>query len=227
MKTVSEMKTVPVKTSLRWAGTGALALGAMLVTAGCGSGAQPPPAAASAAAAPVAAPAVTGPQTPGEPEDSGSPAAPGGTTTPGGTVGTEDLRRAGEAALKAVPDSTLISIESEENGRLWEVQVVAADGTEHELDVEAGTGKVIGKPRVEADDAADKAKHRRRVKEAKIGYLQAAEKVEAQVPDGRITELSLTGHNGRTVWEGDVVDSRRTKRFIMIDAGDGRILTGG
>ncbi|MET8339129.1 PepSY domain-containing protein [Streptosporangium canum] len=223
------MKTVSVRTSRRWAGTGALALGAMLATTGCGGGAQPPPAVAPAGAAPVAAPATTGPQTtqaPGEPEDSGSPAAPGGTTTPGGTVGTEDLRRAGEAALKAVPDSTLISIESEENGRLWEVQVVAADGTEHKLDVEAGTGKVIGKPRVEAEDAGDKAEHKRRVEEAKIGYLQAAEKIEAQVPGGRITELSLDGHNGKTVWEGDVVDSRRTKRFIMIDAGDGKILVG-
>ncbi|WP_081937704.1 PepSY domain-containing protein [Streptosporangium roseum] len=223
MKTVSEMKTVSVRTSRRWAGTGALALGAVLATTGCGSGAQPPPAAASAAIAPVAAPATTGPQTtqaPGEPEDSGSPAAPGG------TVGTEDLRRAGEAALKAVPDSTLSSIESKENGRFWEVQVVAADGTEHELDVEAGTGKVIGKPRVEAEDAGDKAEHRRRVEEAKLGYLQAAKKIEAQVPGGRITELSLDGHNGKTVWEGDVVDSSRTKRFIMIDAGDGKILVG-
>ncbi|MFD8526762.1 PepSY domain-containing protein [Streptosporangium canum] len=215
------MKTVPVRTSRRWAGTGALALGAMLATTGCGGGAQPPPAAAPVAAAPVTA--TTGPQTtraPGEPEDSGSPAAPGG------TVGTEDLRRAGEAALRAVPDSKLISIESEENGRLWEVQVVAADGTEHKLDVEAGTGKVIGKPRVEAEDAGDKAKHKRRVEEAKIGYLQAAEKIEAQVPGGRITELSLNGHNGKTVWEGDVIDSSRTKRFIMIDAGDGKILVG-
>lgn len=222
-KTVTEMKTVSVRPSRRWAGTGALALGAMLATTGCGSGAQPPPAAASAAVAPAAAPATTGPQTtqaPGEPEDSGSPAAPGG------TAGTEDLRQAGEAALKAVPDSTLISIESEENGRLWEVQVVAADGTEHELDVEAGTGKVIGKPRVEAEDAGDKAEHKRRVEEAKIGYLQAAEKIEAQVPGGRITELSLDGHNGKTVWKGDVVDSSRTKRFIMIDAGDGKILVG-
>lgn len=220
-KTVAGMKTVSVRTSRRWAGTGALALGAMLATTGCGGGAQPPPAAAPAAVAPVAA--TTGPQTtraPGEPEDSGSPAAPGG------TVGTEDLRRAGEAALKAVPGSKLISIESEENGRLWEVQVVAADGTEHKLDVEAGTGKVVGKPRVEAEDAGDKAKHRRRVEEAKIGYLQAAEKIEAQVPGGRITELSLNGHNGKTVWEGDVIDSSRTKRFIMIDAGDGKILVG-
>ncbi|MEU7455668.1 PepSY domain-containing protein [Streptosporangium roseum] len=218
------MRTVSAKTSRRWTGTGALALGAMLVTTGCGSGTQPPPAAAPVVAvAPVAAPATTGPQTtpaPGEPEDSGSPTAPGGTT------GTEDLRRAGGAALKAVPDSTLISIESEENGRLWEVQVVTVDGTEHELDVEAGTGKIVGKPRVEAGDAGDKAEHKRRVEEAKIDYLQAAAKIEAQVPGGRITELSLDGHNGKTVWEGDVVDSSRTKRSIMIDARDGRILAG-
>ncbi|NJP87869.1 metallopeptidase [Nonomuraea sp. FMUSA5-5] len=146
---------------------------------------------------------------------------PGATTAPQGTPGAGDLKQAARAALGAVPGSTLVSIETEENGRLWEVQVVGQDGTEHQLDVESG--KVVGGPTTEEEDAADKAKHRARVSAAKLDYAQAADKIAAAVPEGRITELNLDTEQGKTVWEADVLTPGGTKHEVAIDAATGTV----
>ncbi|MGR6921416.1 PepSY domain-containing protein [[Actinomadura] parvosata] len=143
------------------------------------------------------------------------------TTAPQGTPGAGDLKQAARAALGAVPGSTLVSIETEENGRLWEVQVVGQDGTEHQLDVESG--KVVGGPTTEEEDAADKAKHRARVSAAKLDYAQAADKIAAAVPEGRITELNLDTEQGKTVWEADVLAPGGTKHEVAIDAATGTV----
>ncbi|SEG83100.1 Peptidase propeptide and YPEB domain-containing protein [Nonomuraea solani] len=153
-----------------------------------------------------------------------TPGTPSATSPPGSATaspGPADLKAAAQAALAAVPGSRLISIETEENGTLWEVQVVGRDGTEHEMDVQAG--KVVRGPATEGEDAADKAKHRERVAAAKLDYAQAADKILAAVPEGRITELNLDGEAGRTVWESDVVTSNGVKREVAIDAATGTV----
>ncbi|MFC4119672.1 PepSY domain-containing protein [Nonomuraea zeae] len=162
--------------------------------------------------------AVEGSPTPASPTAS-PPATPTG--SPGAPAEAGDLRAAAQAALGAVPNSTLISIETEENGRLWEVQVVGQDGTEHQMDVAAG--KVVNGPTAEDEDAADKAEHRARVSAAKLDYAQAADKIMATVPEGRITELNLDGEQGRTVWESDVITPDGTKHEVTVDAVTGTV----
>ncbi|MEV4469383.1 PepSY domain-containing protein [Nonomuraea sp. NPDC049504] len=133
----------------------------------------------------------------------------------------EGLKQAGQAAIAAVPGSKVISMESEENGRRWEVQVVGEDGTEHQLDVEGG--KVVNGPTTEEDDADDKAKHRERLTAAKLDYAQAADKIVAAVPEGRITELNLDDEQDKTVWESDVITANGTKQEVAIDAATGEV----
>ncbi|BBY43878.1 PepSY domain-containing protein [Mycolicibacterium celeriflavum] len=133
------------------------------------------------------------------------------------------LRRAGSTATAAVPDSTLISIETERDGR-WEVQVVTADGTEHEMDVSSDGATVTMGPTAKGEDEADKAKHRDRVQAARVDYRAAADKILAEVPNGAITELNLDSNNGTTVWEADVIDDSQTKHEVTIDAGSGQVL---
>ncbi|MFC7107530.1 PepSY domain-containing protein [Nonomuraea rubra] len=140
---------------------------------------------------------------------------------PHGLPGAGDLKQAAQAALGAVPGSTLVSIETEENGRLWEVQVVGEDGTEHQLDVESG--KVVSGPTTEQEDNADKAKHRARVSAAELDYAQAADKIAAAVPEGRITELNLDTEQGKTVWEADVIGADGTKHEVAVDAATGSV----
>ncbi|WP_067177280.1 PepSY domain-containing protein [Microtetraspora niveoalba] len=151
----------------------------------------------------------------------GTPTATPFTPSPS-PAGAGDLRQAAAAALRAVPGSTLISIETEENGRLWEAQVVDRDGTEHQMDVESG--RVVVGPTIKPEDAHDKAKHRARVAAAKLDYAAAADKILATVPGGRITELNLDTERGRTVWESDVITPDGVKHEVTVDAASGAVV---
>ncbi|WP_433518592.1 PepSY domain-containing protein [Nonomuraea sp. CA-143628] len=134
------------------------------------------------------------------------------------------LEEVGQAAMKAVPGSTLVSMETEENGSLWEVQVVDDKGVEHQMDVESDKAKVVSGPRAEDDEnAGDKARYLDRVKATKIDYAQAAAKVLAAVPGGRITEINLDSHRDKIVWEVDVVPPNGSKQDMTVDATDGTV----
>ncbi|WP_326548962.1 PepSY domain-containing protein [Mycolicibacterium sp. ND9-15] len=137
--------------------------------------------------------------------------------------GIDALRRAASTATAAVPDSTVVSIEKERDGR-WEIQVVTADGSEHEMDVSSDGAAVTMGPTAKIEDEADKAKHRDRVQAARVDYRVAADKVLSEVPNGTITELNLDSNNGTTVWEADVVDGSQTKHEVTIDAASGQVL---
>ncbi|MEU7857111.1 PepSY domain-containing protein [Nonomuraea sp. NPDC049141] len=137
--------------------------------------------------------------------------------------GVKKLEEVAQAALKAVPGSTLVSMEAEENGGLWEVRVVDAKGTEHQMDIGAGTAKVVSGPSAEDDDSADKTEYLDRIKAAKLDYQQAAGKIATAVPGGRITELNLDSHQDKIVWEVDVVTSDGKKQNMTVDAIDGTV----
>ena len=160
-----------------------------------------------------------------------SSAAPGG--TPAGSVGASgdgsgagpktSLGKAGAAAVKKVAGGTLISIELERHGTVWEAQVAAKDGTEHKVNVSASTGSVTS-THAEHEGAADRAKHRTRIADAQVDYADAANKARATVPGGRVTELNLDGYRGRTVWEADVKDRSGVKHEVKLDAANGDVL---
>ncbi|WP_157963889.1 PepSY domain-containing protein [Actinocorallia populi] len=155
-------------------------------------------------------------------QNSPAPASPAAASSPGTAAAAPgDLDAAGAAALKAVPNSTLISIETEGSG--WEVQTVTADGTEHELMVNADGSQIIRND-TKQEDAEDKAKHQERVKAAKIDYSEAAQKMHSAVPNAQITELNLDTWRGTTVWEGDLQTSDGAKHSVKIDAGSGKVL---
>lgn len=134
----------------------------------------------------------------------------------------EALVQAGETALTEV-DGTVTSIDDEDRGTRWEVEVTTANGTQNDIETSADGKAVLRGPTPEQDDAEDKAKHRQRVADAKIDFRKAVEIISGAAP-GRITELELDSHNGKTVWEADVVDNSQTKREVRIDAGTGTVL---
>jgi len=154
------------------------------------------------------------------PADQDSASGPGSSDS---ARGNQALLAAAGTALEAVPDSTVISIETEHNDTQWEVQVVTADGTEHEVEVSGDGGTIVSGPREKSEDADDRAKHRDRVAAAKLSHADAVEAINDAVP-GRITELNLDSENGATVWEADVIDSDDVKHEVTIDAGTGEVL---
>lgn len=134
------------------------------------------------------------------------------------------LLNAGETAQAAVVGATVIAIETERDKTGWKVQVVSGDGTEHQVGVSADGTSVVSGPSVESETAQDKARHRSRVKAAKLDYRQAVSAVTVAVP-GRVTELNLGSHIGITVWEADVTDSDNTEHTVRIDAASGGVVT--
>lgn len=132
------------------------------------------------------------------------------------------LLKAGRTALDKVSDSTLISIETEHNDSQWEIQVVKSDGTEHEMNTNIAGDKIVSGPNKKSEDSDDRAKHRDRVKAAKIDYREAAQKIN-QARSGRITELNIDTDNSTTVWEADVKKSG-TKYEVSIDAATGKVI---
>ncbi|CAM3036957.1 PepSY domain-containing protein [Prescottella defluvii] len=147
------------------------------------------------------------------------------TTGAAGTAApsTGTLERAAVTAVAAVPGSVLVSIESEHD-RTWETQVVTPDGVEHHVDVSADGATVVGTPRIDDEDEADRAEHRARVQAATLDVAAAAAAVLTEVPGGTVTELNLDTDKGTTVWEADVIDGSGTRHEVTIDAATGVVL---
>lgn len=191
-------------TAVALAAAGVLALGACGGSSGPGASSSAP-----SSSAPAGSTGAAG-------NGAGSGAGQGGGQSAG-------LEKAGAAAVAKVAGGTLVSIELERHGTVWEAQVVSRDGAEHEMDVSAATGAVTS-AHAKREGAADRAKHRTRIADAKVDYADAAKKIRATVRDGRITELNLDGYHGGTVWEADVDDHAGVRHEVKLNAANGAVL---
>ncbi|MFF0861902.1 PepSY domain-containing protein [Nonomuraea sp. NPDC003560] len=191
-------------------------VGAALLAAGCGAVRE----VGQFAVEPTPGPTMGSPSPSMEspPETGTMSPSPGATSM---KPGAGELKDAAKVAMAAVPGSKVVSVESEENGMVWEVKVVGSDGTEHQVDVKSG--KVVKGPTAEQMDEQEKAKMHTRITEAKLDYAQAADKVAAAVPEGSVTKLKLDTENGKTVWKSDVMTPDGTQHEVMVDAATGEV----
>jgi hypothetical protein len=128
-------------------------------------------------------------------------------------------------AVAAVPQSTLISIETTGAAQQWQVQVVTAHGVEHEMRLSADGARVISGPTTKHDDTVDRAKHQARVTAAKLDYVAATKVLNRAFPGARITELELDAQAHKTVWEADLSGSGGTELTVKIDAATGDVMS--
>lgn len=156
----------------------------------------------------------TGTEMPGTSPGMESP----GTQSPSGAA---DVERVGRAAMEAVPGGTIIAMEADDEGKMWDVTVVAEDGTTQTMKIDAESAKVTSSPTPKPD--GDKEKARELVQAAKVDYAQAAEKMLGEVPGGRITKLELETADGGAVWKGEVTDEQGEKRELRVDAESGEV----
>ncbi len=154
---------------------------------------------------------------------SAAPASPAPTSAQPSANGNTALLAAAETARGTVPDSTVISIETERNNTQWEVQVVTADGIEHEVEVSGDGATVLTGPVAKREDDKDVAKHRSRIQAAKLDVRAAVDAITKAV-DGRVTELNLDDHSGTVVWEADVIDSANALHEVSVDAATGDVV---
>ncbi|WP_113705403.1 PepSY domain-containing protein [Nonomuraea lactucae] len=129
--------------------------------------------------------------------------------------------------MDAVKGSTLLSVQSENDGQIWGIQVAGSDGTERLLEVDA-SGKVVSGPRVKDTGEGEKARVMGMVKGSEVTFKEAAEKVSSSVPQGKITHMSLDRYNDNLlVWDADVVTEDGTWHGVRVNAEDGTVTKNG
>ncbi|MEU0127971.1 PepSY domain-containing protein [Streptomyces sp. NPDC006289] len=108
-------------------------------------------------------------------------------------------------------------------GPKWVAEVAEADGTAHEVTVDAVTGKVIDSvPDAEQSDA-DKQKLADQLAQVKQTPEQAA-KVATDKQDGTVTSVALDENDSQVlVWQVEVVTADWNKTTFDVDAAKGTI----
>ncbi|WP_322861590.1 hypothetical protein U8D42_07400 [Mycobacterium europaeum] len=125
--------------------------------------------------------------------------------------------------MAQVPQSVLSFIETEQS-QSWRVRVVAADGTEQQMDIDSGGTTVLVGPTPRNNSDADTAARRARVAAAHLDYRAAVQKILEVVRSGSITYLSLADTSGATAWEADVWDTNLVEHKVIINATSGALL---
>lgn len=189
-----------------------------VVVSGCGDGGQ----GKTSAAAPTA------------------PAQAVGQTTPGGLTRDQTERQAlvtsakigwdeaADTALAKVPGSKLSEIKlkrAQAGTPEWESEIAAADGTAHDVHVDAASGQVT-QSRVESDqDNEDRQQLADRLSKAKITPQQAATTATDR-KQGTVIAVGLEGADSRgPIWSVDVVTKNDGyKTAFDIDAVSGEVL---
>ncbi|GGQ25596.1 PepSY domain-containing protein [Streptomyces mutabilis] len=131
------------------------------------------------------------------------------------------------AALKEAP-GTAVSVEVDEedgdDGReraVWEVDVLAGDGTWHSVRIDPGTGKVLGS---ETDDEDDTDEVRAALKGTGVN---AAEAAKAAAGRGTVTsvELDEDGYHGdgEAAWEVETTSSGKGEQDWRVDLDSGKV----
>lgn len=144
------------------------------------------------------------------------------TAASGSNSGSQAPVTAGDTMLRKVGGGTVISIDSEKNGSVWEVQVATSNGGEKEAYLSKDGKKIVSGPRDKNVDADDKAENKQEVAGAKLDYKAAARRILG-TRSGKITELNLDDYRGGIVWEADVHDNG-TKYEVKIDAASGKVV---
>ncbi|MEV6160123.1 PepSY domain-containing protein [Nonomuraea sp. NPDC052129] len=133
------------------------------------------------------------------------------------------LEKAATAATSSAEGSHVLSVQSENDGKIWEVQLAGPDGTERLLEVDA-SGKVVSEARSKDTGKYEKARVMGLIKDAKVTFKDALEKVSSSVSHGKITHMSLDKYNNDLlVWDVDVVSPDGTWQGLKIDAKSGTV----
>jgi len=137
-------------------------------------------------------------------------------------------RKAASTAVKEVPDGTITEIELGRNDNrkaVWQATVATKDGTEHEVDVDAATGKVV-RSRTDPDqDGEDKRDVAQQISEAKISSQKAVDTATGRTK-GTVTSVSLDDtDDGTLIWSVDIVTtSDWNKTTYDVDTTNGKVL---
>ncbi|MFE7466657.1 PepSY domain-containing protein [Streptomyces sp. NPDC057499] len=136
-----------------------------------------------------------------------------------------DVKEAVAAALKAVPGTaTEAELDDEDGGLVWEVDVYGSDKARHDVTVDAGNGKVLGK-HTDEDKADDDRDHGPKASGPARVSLDAAVDTALKARPGTVTSVDLDhDRDGRAQhWEVEVTAEDGKEHELKVDAADGRV----
>ncbi|MFJ2606204.1 PepSY domain-containing protein [Streptomyces sp. NPDC087425] len=125
-----------------------------------------------------------------------------------------------DAALARTPGTAVAAeLDDDRGGRgEWEVDILAADGSWHSVDVNALTGKVTSAHGEDEDDTAE-------VRRALAGTsVSAAEAARAAAGQGTVTAVELEDDSDDRGWEIDVRSSG-DEHDVHVDLNSGKVTT--
>ncbi|MFI6651501.1 PepSY domain-containing protein [Streptomyces sp. NPDC050529] len=127
---------------------------------------------------------------------------------------------AAASALRAVPGTvTEAELDDEDGGLVWELDVYGSDKVWHDVTVDAGSGKVVGKHT--SDDNDDRDRHAPRSAPVTLDRAAAA---ATGVSPGTVTSVELEGRSGGAVhWEVDVRGKDGRAHGLNVDAQSARV----
>lgn len=130
------------------------------------------------------------------------------------------------AALKATPGTAVSAdLDDERGGLIWDVDVVGKDGrTWHSVEIDPGTGKVLGS-HVERDDDGDDAAEDARVASAVKGAsVSAGDAAKAASGKGTVTSIDVDDDAARVgSWDVETTSASGAEAHWNVDLASGKV----
>ncbi|WP_405716638.1 MULTISPECIES: PepSY domain-containing protein [unclassified Streptomyces] len=139
-----------------------------------------------------------------------------------------DVKDAAAAAVKAVPGTvTEAELDDEDGGLVWELDVYGSDKVWHDVTVDAGNAKVLGKHTSDDDDDHGDDRDRHAPRSAPVSLNEAVDAALKANP-GTVTSVDLDDdHDGRSGkalhWEVDVRGKDGKRHELNVDAKSGKV----
>ena len=99
-------------------------------------------------------------------------------------------------ALQQVGSGTVVAVEDESAGTVWDVRVVQEDGSVQELHL-SPSGRVLAGPSSDTTDADQQSTNRAMVAATSVSLAGAVDRMTAAVPKGRVTAVQLSQYEDR------------------------------
>ncbi|MFF9572431.1 PepSY domain-containing protein [Streptomyces sp. NPDC014685] len=139
-----------------------------------------------------------------------------------------DIKQAAEAAEKSVAGTvTAADLDGSMDKPVWKIDVTASDGTEHEVTVDATTGKVTATRTDKDQDPDDRSYDAALAKSAKTDLAKAVDAALDEV-SGTATSAGLEKDHGTTpAWHIDVTNPKDKDQGrdheVTVDATTGKV----
>lgn len=133
----------------------------------------------------------------------------------------------GEAATTAADEVskgilTSIELEGNKDKPLWKVDLITADGTEHELTVNATDGSITRHEKDTDDDTDDWREAKALDAQTKTSPADAAKAAADKVGGGIVTSVELEDDADTAGWDVDVTTDKGDFKSVLVDGASGK-----